>query len=563
MKKITAVILCLILFVVCMPLSAFAATSGVFGTDENIIYWSVSDGVLTISGNGLMDGFLNGEGKAPWSDAEFSSVVVEEGVLNIGPHAFEDCKGLKSVTLPESVSVIQSYAFKNCTNLTEIKMNQGLQAIFSWAFENCTGLTSVEIPDSVELLESAFTDCKNLKDIKIGDKIHIIDSDCFRNTAYYNDESNWENGALYMGSYLLEIKEDAPESIIIKEGTKTIVSRALSCLSNITSVSIPDSLSQLCTMAFYACDGLKEIKLGKNNEFFSMKYGVLFNRDYSELILYPGGREGAEYTVPDGVTTISAAAFAACFNLAKIALPGSLTEIENGAFYECTNLLEIDIPDSVTELGQGAFANCYKLRSAAVSSQVKIIFSGTFGACESLERVIFKGNPDKICEYAFWGDSNITDVYYPGTEAEKNKMTIGSENTYLENAKWHFNTDIASIPELPEKVKIIEDEAVLIGFYLDIPETYRYKTTIVFKVDVPEGTNVQWYLNGKPAGTGLSFEVKEATENYTVDVIATLQDNTQIKQHQEIIILNGFFDKIYWFFMHFLRPGDFTLDYTK
>jgi hypothetical protein len=89
---------------------------------------------------------------------------------------------------------------------------------------------------------------------------------------------------------------------------------------------------------------------------------------------------------------------------------------------------------------------------------------------------------------------------------------------------------------------------------------YEYKTTVKYKVSVPEGAKIQWFLNGKPAGTDSTLEVKDATENYNVDVTVTRKDNTQWKLHLEIKIKNGFFDKLFWFFIHLFIPGIFETE---
>ncbi len=562
MKKIAAIILCVLMIAVYMPSTAFAAVSGAFGADGDIVKWSVESGTLTIYGSGFMKDCLK-DGEAPWNDSEFSSVVIEPGVKNIGDYAFCNCKGITNVTIPDSIISIGVCAFGSCTGLSEIELNEGLQTIEESAFTGCTGLTSVEIPESVNYLYSAFTDCENLREITLPESVELIMSECFRHTAFYDDKSNWENGLLYHDGYLLTaedrlgVEESLPDVLIIKEGTRIIASGAL-WGRDIKTLSIPSSLQWMCPRAINYCSLLKEIKLGKFNEAFALKYGVLYNKDFTKLVLYPAAREGGEYTIPESVSLIETGAFTGSLNLRKINIPDSVTNIGDRAF-EASNLVRIELPDSVTDLGEYAFAQCNKLRTVTVSAGIKTIKSGAFAYCFSLERVIFRGKPEEINDQAFENDSKITDVYFTGTEAEKNRIKIGFYNSYLENAKWHFNTDISSIPELTVNGPAAEDY-VYFDMYQEGTDKYEYKTTVKYIVSVPEGAKVQWYLNGKPAGTDSALEVKDATENYSVDVIVTRKDNTQWKYHLEIKIKNGFFDKLFWFFVHLFIPGVFEAE---
>jgi len=81
---------------------------------------------LTISGNGNMaDFWSSAEGEAPWwfntiDRNAIQSVIIENGVTNIGQRAFKDCSNLQSITIPNSVVKINEQAFYNCSNLLAI-----------------------------------------------------------------------------------------------------------------------------------------------------------------------------------------------------------------------------------------------------------------------------------------------------------------------------------------------------------------------------------------------------------------------------------------------------------
>lgn len=66
-------------------------------------------------------------------------------------------------------------------------------------------------------------------------------------------------------------------------------------------------------------------------------------------------------TIPDSVTRIFVSAFSGCSSLTSITIPDSIISIGNNVFYGCTSLTSVVIPDSVTSIGTGAFYGCSSL----------------------------------------------------------------------------------------------------------------------------------------------------------------------------------------------------------
>lgn len=129
--------------------------------------------------------------------------------------------------------------------------NEEAYAIYDYAFYGNTTLTGIAIPNSVTSIGSyAFNGCSSLTSIAIGNGVTSIGSSIFGSTAYYHDSSNWENGVLYIGKYLLEAKTSIASSYEIKNGTSVIASNAFSYCSSLTSVTIPDSVTSIGSYAF-------------------------------------------------------------------------------------------------------------------------------------------------------------------------------------------------------------------------------------------------------------------------------------------------------------------------
>ena len=179
--------------------------------------------------------------------------------------------------------------------------------------------------------------------------------------------------------------------------------------TGITSIVIPDSVISIGVSTFSGCTSLAEITVSPDNKNYSSVAGVLFNKDVSELIVYPKGNGRSAYTVPDGVTSIGGSAFSGCTSLSKVDLPKTLTTIEAGTFRDCTSLKEIVIPDSVTEIRSnwgydgcdGAFSGCTSLSKVDLPKKLTTIEAGTFRDCTSLKEIVI---PDSVTEIRCnWG----------------------------------------------------------------------------------------------------------------------------------------------------------------
>ena len=100
---------------------------------------------------------------------ELRSVVIEEGITQIGKYAFCACVNLASVTIPKSVAVIERFAFYDCLALEELVIPEGTREIKKGAFNCCSALKSVSLPESLKTYgHYAFTDCDAIESVRYG-----------------------------------------------------------------------------------------------------------------------------------------------------------------------------------------------------------------------------------------------------------------------------------------------------------------------------------------------------------------------------------------------------------
>ena len=128
--------------------------------------------------------------------------------------------------------------------------------------------------------------------------------------------------------------------------------------SSLTSITIPEGVTSIDSYAFDDCSSLTSINVSENNKNYCSVDGVLFNKDKTEIIKYPEGKDGASYKIPEGVTRIENSAFNQCNNLTSLTISNSVINIADYAFYSCESFEKILCLGNAPKLGSKSFDGC-------------------------------------------------------------------------------------------------------------------------------------------------------------------------------------------------------------
>lgn len=173
------------------------------------------------------------------ANRDADSYTIPDSVKEICGKAFDGAKILKSISMSDNVTEIEYSAFSYCEKLEKIKLSENITNIRGYVFSYCPDLT----------------------DIELGNNITYIADSAFTGTGFMNDESNWENGVLYLGKYLIKANSSSIASeYTVKDGTRLIAVKAFEECENLTSITFPQSLKNINFCAFLKC-GLKNVTI--------------------------------------------------------------------------------------------------------------------------------------------------------------------------------------------------------------------------------------------------------------------------------------------------------------
>lgn len=490
------------------------------GTCGNGISWKLTDGTLTISGNGEMNDFSSSQ-RPSWDvyKDDITKVIIETGVTNVGGYAFENYTNLRQVELAEGIEIIGSTAFSGCEGIGQLTLPQSIRKIGSDAFYGL-GISALIIPEGLETISTAafgnckslatvnwnatncsctgkwggpfyntldsspchieevifgknvhrvpntlFYSCGSLKTVRTSGSISVVDYNAFYQTQWLN---NQPEGIIYIDKALYTYNGVMTKAttINIPEGVESITGMAFWNCKYLVGITLPATLKSIGDGTFRGCTALGRIEWNAGNcgDFTST------TPPFSETAVY-------EVVFGNQVKHIPDYTFYKCTGLEEVSLPASVISIGEAAFRDCDALTHVNLGESLDDIGQHAFRSCNQLGSINFPSHLSTIDAHAFKDCPELKSITLPEGLTFLGESAFANNKNLKQVtfnsincttgyskargmgpYSPFDSSPLETFTIGDKVTRIPYGICRYQNLLKEI-SIPNSVKIIEDGA--------------------------------------------------------------------------------------------------------
>ena len=410
-KKLLAMILALCLIVsVCAPASAAAAKPVTLHSvslgqilakaeETEGVTWAVTDGLLTISGQGAMDDYAQGE--APWFHEEVYSLIIEDGVTHLGSNAFRGMETLMSVTIGTGVRTMGESVFAENPILTDMVIHAGQISIPANSFSGCKSLAEFWFTgDQPQFEKYSLSTGAGWVDVNYDIRNATWDSRppanvsadgvgwgpydlrpgesgfCGENVTWqiiYNDMPHSDSNILLIsGSGAMDdmTAGEAPwlpycnrvYTLVVGNGVTAIGASAFDG-QHFSEVHIAGSVRQIGAEAFRGVTSLWSVP-------FTPNFRYIGDRAFADSSI---GRVGQAGPMPE----MGVGVYENCVKLSYLDLMEGTTVIPARTFAGCTAIKELTLPFTLTAIGDDAFAGCTAIKT--------VEFSGTPGQWEAID----------------------------------------------------------------------------------------------------------------------------------------------------------------------------------
>ena len=287
------------------------------------------------------------------------------------------------------------------------------------------------------------------------------------------EELVYANTITHIGSYSCISFGSELQTIVLPNNDGFTIGEAVyqNCYK-LTQLTLPKGFMEFTGYPFYNCPNIKEFIVHSDNPFYKSVDGILWTKDGKTLMMYPAGKEGTEYQVPDGVEalwtgafersnlvtvripesvkTIGASVFEYCYSLENITLPSNITEIPKYAFSYCRQLKHIDIPQAVTTIGIYAFFQT-ALKDVVLPEGMTSIGSKAFCSNDMTDIYSYNPTPFKIAATSFeLYDSGSSEYLFTNATLH---VPLGTKSLYQQTDGWKNFQNIVEMGDGPSGKK--------------------------------------------------------------------------------------------------------------
>ena len=390
-------------------------------------------------------------------------------VTSIGNLAFACHSTITSISIPETVTEIGTQAFDNYEEtgvLSSITMGSNVTSIGEWAFRNNIHLTSITIPTALtSITTQAFVDCTNLKSITW----NAINGPC---TSF--------------GSQV--------ESFTFGNQVETIPASLCAGMTNLISITIPASVTNIGDKAFSNCTSLTSIVVESGNTRYDSRNNCNAIIETATNTLVVGCQNT---TIPNNVTSIGANAFYDLY-LMNYTIPSHITTIGENAFKNAFNIYytgtaegspwgalcvngyaegmfiyrdntktelvgcsptitgTLTIPNGVSSIGEYAFINCEGLTSVIIPENLTSLGRCAFEGCPNISSITWNAINCSITDFS--ASYKVQEAPFYSCRENITQFTLGN---LVENIPHHLCYGMNSLTSIAisNSVTSIGDDA--------------------------------------------------------------------------------------------------------
>lgn len=349
---------------------------------------------------------------------------IECSVIEIAENAFKGQDQVKTINLADYLQTMPDGVFKDCKSLTSVNINSGNKFFKSGG--NClyrvngaakkliwvsSAVTDFVIPaDVTSVTPYTFLNCESLSNLSVDPQNQSLK---ISGDFIVSCDGSNVYACLHHGS-----------EVVVPEGVKSIPDgfMAENIFSDVTKVTLPESLEKIGSYAFKGCTSLKEIELPASVKTLD---SYAFSKSMLEKVVFRGStavtfRDNAfadmtrltEIVMPQSVEVLGNQLFRGSYLLQHIVLPQTVRRMGDEMFKDCIGLLSAELPQTVTSgvIGKRMFADCSKLQTVTMPTNISEIPEETFYRCSALTTFTVPQNITSISNGAFRssGIENVT-----------------------------------------------------------------------------------------------------------------------------------------------------------
>ena len=219
-------------------------------------------------------------------------------------------------------------------------------------------------------------------------------------------------------------------TVMIPDSVTEIEAYSFNNCTNLSNVTLSKSLKYMGGRAFGSCEKITQIEIPKSldncgNSGYASYHGpfgacsglkkIIFEEGTKEISnnLFRGCTGLEEISIPASVIKIERYTFADCTNLKNVYFSNGVKNVENNAFTNCTSLTKVNIPDTVDSIGNSAFSGCTNLIEVHLPDKLKETASDTFSGCKKLTTINFPSTLIMIGNSAFSGCESLPEAILP------------------------------------------------------------------------------------------------------------------------------------------------------